>query len=256
MGSEILSDVLCCDWRDLLASLADHSVQLCLADMPYGNTQAGWDTRINLRDWWALLRRVMRPSGAVVMTAAQPFTSMLVMSNFHDFKHEWIWRKSLPSGHLNAKRQPLRQHESILVFGRTPAYYPQLRPRLNKGYGRTTQHLSDVYGAVSGNGEREIEDDQGYPLTVLDFPTVYHSREPRINPTQKPVALFEYLIRTYSAPDDLVIDPFMGGGTTAVAARQARRRYVCGDIDESQYEAVLERLDAPWQPSLLEGAPV
>jgi site-specific DNA-methyltransferase (adenine-specific) len=244
--------VTCADWRALVRQLPARSVDLCLTDTPYGTTACAWDTVIDLGAWWAEMRRVMKPRGAVVMTASQPYTSVLVMSNPEWFRHEWVWEKSLPSGHLNAKRKPLQKHESVLVFGTNPAYFPQLRPRRNKGLKRMSgEVLSENYNSVSGNAVRVIDENAGYPTTILKFSTAYHTREGGLHPNQKPIALFDYLIRTYTELGALVLDPFVGSGTTAIAARQLGRHFIAGDISAEYVALARARLARPWQLPLL-----
>jgi site-specific DNA-methyltransferase (adenine-specific) len=242
-----LDTVTCCDWRDLLATLEPGSVDLLLTDMPYGKTQVEWDNPPDLAVWWQLVHPLMRSGGAVVCTATQPFTSQLVVSGLDWFRYEWIWRKSNSVGHLNAHIMPLQQHESILVFGeKTPDYYPQLRDRVP--HGRTKNGTQGAaYGTFHQEGVRTIEYEQGYPSSVVDFNTCYHDREAGLHPTQKPLALFEYLIRTYTLPDDLVVDPFCGSGTTALAARNLGRFWICGDLDRHYVDVSLDRLRMPFE---------
>lgn len=220
----------------LLDQLEAHSVDMLLCDLPYGITQNKWDTLIPLDQWWDAVRRVMTPRGAVVLTAAQPFASRLVSSNYEWFRHEWVWAKSRKVNFLNAKKMPLGRHEHILVFGeKTPNYYPiMISSKLYKADTKRSNSWSDNYG---GYGSRDDWRNEKYPDTILQFPhdpelsiTLKHDpeRETR-HPTQKPVALFEYLIKTYTQPGGLVVDPCVGSGTTALAALKTGRDYICGD---------------------------
>lgn len=222
-----LNQVLSGDCLDLLPQLPAGSVDLILCDLPYGTTRNKWDSVLNLEELWAQYRRVAKPHAAIILTAAQPFTSALVMSNPGEFKVEWIWSKTIGSGQLNIKHQPLRTHESVLVFyRRRPTYHPQLSEGAPYAFTRRASYEGPGY-----NQQRDVEvTNTGvrYPKTVLEVPN------PRIkggHPTQKPVALFEYFIRTYSNPGDVVLDNCIGAGTTAVAAINTGRDFVGMELD-------------------------
>lgn len=229
-----LEAIHCLDWRVLLAALPAQSVDLTITDTPYGTTACSWDTVIDLAHWWREMRRVMKPRGAVVMTASQPYTSALVMSNPAWFRYEWIWHKPAPVGFLDARRKPLDAHETILVFAAaSPPYYPQgLTAVYVKSGSLQKTKPGGVYGRV-GNPDY-INTEGNFPRTVIEFGNGLNNK---VHPTQKPVALFEYLIRTYTHEHALVLDPFCGSGTTAVAARNTKRRYICGDIS-AEYVAI------------------
>lgn len=191
---------------------------------------------------WAAFKRVIKPKGAIVLTASQPFTSALVMSNPVWFRHEWIWDKKLSGNFMLASRQPLKQHESILVFGDGVVnYYPLMRAGVDRIKG----------GGVSKLWEMELtktRNDQYYPQTILEFPNT--DRINNQHPTQKPLALMAYLVRTYTRPGELVLDPTCGSGTTALAARNEGRRYLAGDTDAGYCEIARARLAAPYTPPL------
>ena len=218
-----IDDVVQGDCLNLMPRLPAASIDLILADLPYGTTNNKWDSVIDLDILWAEYERIIRPDGAILLTAAQPFTSVLVMSNRRLFKYEWIWSKTVGSGQLNIKRQPLRTHESVLVFyDKQPTYNPQMtqgtpykaRRKVSSWSGRGYNEQRDH--DVENTGER-------YPKSVLEVPN------PRIrggHPTQKPVALFEYLIETYSHPGDVVLDNVIGSGTTGVAAIRTGRHFI------------------------------
>jgi DNA modification methylase len=216
------------DCLPLMHAMPKGEVDLVLADLPYGTTRNKWDSVIALDELWACYRHVLKPGGCVVLTAAQPFTSALVMSNLSWFKYEWVWSKTIGSGQLNAKKQPMRTHESVLVFapGTTP-YFPQMEAgtpyTINRKSGAWTGH-----GFNDQKDHRSVNTGTRYPKSVLPV------ANPRIkggHPTQKPVALFEYLIRTYTSPGDLVLDNVMGSGTTAAAAASTGRRWVGMELD-------------------------
>jgi site-specific DNA-methyltransferase (adenine-specific) len=223
------------DCLDLMAALPAHSVDLVLCDLPYGTTQNKWDSVIPLTDLWAEYRRVC--SGAIVLTAQTPFDKVLGASNLGMLRYEWIWRKEAGTGFLNAKKAPLKDHENILVFyDRPPTYNPQMRTGF-KPYKCKQGHVGTNYGAVrpenvsESNGER-------YPVTVLEFPR----DGGKVHPTQKPVALMEYLIRTYTNEGDTVLDNTMGSGTTGVAAVKSGRRFIGMERDPAYFAIAWDRI--------------
>ena len=213
------------------------SVDMILCDLPYGTTQNKWDSVIPLDELWEQFRRVIKPTGAIVLTAAQPFTSLLVSSNWEMFKYEWIWEKTKKTGFLNAKRQPLRNHESILVFyDQQPVYNPQgIIPCLKRCDRGSEDGTGENYGKAN---PRYLQTQTGYPCSVLKI----RSEGKPQHPTQKPLSLFEYLIKTYSNPGDLVLDPCMGSGTTALAARKTGRNYIGFELSPEYCEIAERRL--------------
>lgn len=228
------------DCLDLMKSIPDQSVDLVLCDLPYGTTQNKWDSVIPLIDLWAEYHRVC--SGAIVLTAAQPFSSVLVTSNLQRFKYEWVWRKSKVTGVLNAKIQPLRQHEVVLVFSdKSPPYFPQgLEPCSKRtGTGVSKGKSSGNYGKITETADGTYEQTAtGYPRSVLDIP----SEGKTVHPTQKPVALMEYLIKTYTNEGDMVLDNTMGSGTTGVACMNTGRRFIGMERDPTYFEIAQQRV--------------
>lgn len=218
------------DYREGLAKLADASVDLVLTDPPYGTTAIGWDTAPDLQEFWQVVNRVLKPEGVVVSFAAQPFTTDLINSNRKNFRYELIWHKSLAVGFLDAKIRPLRAHENIVVFARklkSSTYNPQM------GVGKPFKAKQGGVAAHYGQQRGGNSDNHGtrYPRSVLHY---NNAGGVRMHPTQKPVDLVEYLIRTYSNEGDLVVDPFMGRGTTLKAA-VAAKRVVVGCEREAEY---------------------
>lgn len=232
-----------------MAKLPAASVDLILCDLPYGTTQNKWDSVIPLDQLWAQYWRIAKPNAAVVLTATQPFSSALVTSDLRRFKYEWIWRKSRVTGVLNAKRQPLRQHEVVLVFYRDqPTYNPQGIEDCSKrtGTGNVAGKASANYGAITQTADnRYLQTQTGYPRSVLDIPSVGGGT---VHPTQKPVALMEYLIRTYTNPGDLVLDNTMGSGTTGVAAVNTGRRFIGIERDPNYFQIAQERITSVRPP--------
>lgn len=224
---------------EVMAAIPDGSVDMVLCDLPYGTTQNKWDAVIPFEPLWAQYWRVCKPSAAVVLTAQPPFDKALGASQIQHLKYEWIWEKSKATGHLNAKVQPMKAHENILVFYRKQCFYaPQKTP--GKPYvakGGKSPNSNSNYGNFEAVREGS-EDGTRYPRSVVYFP---HVAKP-VHPTQKPVALFDYLIRTYTQPGELVLDNTAGSGTTAVAAGQAGRRWICIERDLDYSLAAMDRI--------------
>ena len=231
---------------DCLTGLRDvesRSVAMVFADLPYGRTQNDWDTLVPIEPLWRELNRVCRQDAAMIFTAMQPFTSFLVCSNPQAFKYEIIWQKNKVRGFLNAKRQPLRVHESVLVFYREQ---PRYEPQMTTGHAPVhayTKHTSDGsnYGAtkrgVNGGGST-----RRYPISILPVPVVNNDDPARLHPTQKPEALVAWFIKTYTHPGDLVLDPTAGSGTTLVAAKRLGRRSLGFETDAGMVGKARTRL--------------
>lgn len=228
------------DCISLMQDLPDASIDLVLCDLPYGTTRAPWDAVIPFAPLWEAYSRLLKQGGAVVLTAAQPFTSAVVMSNPKWFRYDLVWEKSKATGFLNAKRQPLRAHESILVFSpKAPPYNPQMEygEAYDKGV-RKEQTDGDVYGRFEQR--RIVSDGKRYPRSVKYFKTA--EREGGFHKSQKPVAMMEYLIRTYSDPGAVVLDNAMGSGTTGVACINTGRSFIGIDSDHACFEIASARL--------------
>ena len=226
------------DCFERMAEIADGSVDMVLCDLPYGTTQNKWDSVLPLERLWAEYWRVCKPNAAVVLTAAQPFTSQLVVSQLQRFRQELVWCKNVASDFLNANRRHMAKHESVLLFAKgRPPYNPQLAP--GKAY-TAKRYGNDDTGANYGQIAQRtttVNDGHRKPTTVLQF-----DRQVGAHPTQKPVALFEYLIRTYANPGELVLDNTAGSGTTAIAAENAGRRWLCIERDPGYYAKAVERV--------------
>jgi site-specific DNA-methyltransferase (adenine-specific) len=190
----------------------------------------------------------MKSRGAVVMTASQPFTSMLVMSNLKWFRYEWVWNKVMVSNIANAPRMPLRAHESVLVFSMGHEIYNAQLGESGAPFGKKSGTNSQIVGQLGDNYNVGV----GWPKTILTYPRPNNLTGGGLHPTQKPVALFEYLIRTYTEPGALVLDPFVGSGTTAIAARNLGRRFIVGDLSQEYVDIARARLAQPWQPALFD----
>lgn len=224
------------DCFEVFHLIKDGSIDMVLADLPYGTTQNKWDSILPLDKLWNEYWRIIKPNGAIVLTAQTPFDKVLGVSCLPYLKYEWIWSKRSGTGHLNAKKQPLKSHENILVFYKSqPLYNPQF------SVGKPYKILSGRQSTNYGNQINVITDNDGkrYPKSVLEFD---HDRISRIHPTQKPVALFEYLIKTYTHEGEIVLDNVAGSGTTAVAAENTNRRWVCIEQDENYFYKANERI--------------
>ena len=227
------------DCLDLLPTIADDSIDLLLVDLPYGTTACKWDSIIPLDKLWEQYNRVCKEDAAMVFTAAQPFTTVLAASNIKNLKYEWIWEKPQGTNPMNAKVMPLKSHENILVFYRKkPTYNPQMwYSTPYSGFKSDTAKIGEVYGKAQSK-HRDNPDGSRYPKTVLKF-----KQEKGLHPTQKPVALMEYLIETYSTPDDTVLDNTMGSGTTGVACVRCGRNFVGMESDAEYYNLAQERIN-------------
>jgi site-specific DNA-methyltransferase (adenine-specific) len=220
-----------------MALLPSASVDMILCDLPYGTTRNKWDSVIPFAPLWEQYWRVCKPHAAIVLTAAQPFTSALVCSQIDRFKYSWAWVKE-PSGNLNAKKMPMPAHEDVLVFGAKFAYNPQgLTPTL-RNRGAKDNSRTENYGAQKSEPYTQMV--TNYPRSVLEISK--HDGREKGHPTQKPIELFEYLIKTYSNPGDHVLDNCSGSGTTAIAAEQCGRRWTCIERDPAYYWASVERI--------------
>lgn len=223
------------DCLELMKSIPDASVDMILCDLPYGTTRNKWDSVIDLSALWPEYKRICR--GAIVLTAQAPFDKVLGASNICMLRYEWIWRKEAGTGFLNAKKAPLKDHENILVFySKPPIYNPQMRLgfkpyKCTKGGETSNYNASGIVTTESG-GER-------YPLTVLEFPR----DKSKVHPTQKPVALMEYLIRTYTNEGMTVLDNCMGSGTTGVACVNTSRKFIGIEMDEKYFQIAKDRIE-------------
>jgi site-specific DNA-methyltransferase (adenine-specific) len=230
------------DCLDIMPFIPDKSVQLILADLPYGTTQNKWDSIIDLDLLWQQYKRIVKDDGAIVLTATQPFTSKLVSSNFGMFKYDWCWKKPKGTGHLNAKKQPMRDKEDILVFyNKQCVYNPQMavgtpyKDKAGKDHSKNTS-MTDSYGKYTNY--REINTGFRYPKQVLEFGVVERGT---VHPTEKPLELMKYLISTYSNENDMVLDNTMGSGTTCLAAKELNRKFIGIEKEADYYEIACRR---------------
>lgn len=225
------------DCLEIMKLIPDGSVDMVLCDLPYGTTQNAWDSVIPFPELWAEYKRVGKENCAFVLTAQPPFDKVLGCSNLGMLKYEWIWEKTKATGHLNAKKQPMKAHENVLVFyAKQATYNPQglvrkVIPTLRRG-----GNNGGNYGKSDKSSLTEFE---GYPRSVIQIP----SEGSTVHPTQKPIALMEYLIRTYTNPGDTVLDNTMGSGTTLVAAVNTGRFGIGIERDDKYFAIACGRVD-------------
>ncbi|EOC0119142.1 site-specific DNA-methyltransferase [Cronobacter sakazakii] len=227
------------DCFDVFPEIADSSVDMVCADIPYGTTQCKWDSVLDLQIMWKQLYRVAKPSAAIVIFSAQPFTSVLVSSNIRDWKTEWIWEKPHATGFLNAKKQPLRAHENIEVFYRQQSTY---NPQMTHGHVRKSATRGAPKTDVYGKAEKIVSYDSTsrYPRDVQIFSS--DKQKQSLHSTQKPLSLVRYLIETYSNPGDTVLDFTMGSGTAGVACQQLARNFIGIEKDVAIYRTACQRM--------------
>jgi site-specific DNA-methyltransferase (adenine-specific) len=249
--SEGKKEILLGDCLELMKDIPNGSIDMILCDLPYGTTACKWDTIIPFEPLWAQYERIIKPNGAIVLTASQPFTSALVMSNPKLFKYQWVWIKSKKTGFTNAKNRPLSQHEDVLVFSKANVangskimmkYNPQgLQPLGKVRKGNKNKSIGDTNGQKyyrPSQSKDYVQEFTNYPTTVLSVA----SEGKIMHPTQKPVELFEYLIKTYTNENDLVLDNCAGSCTTAIAALNTNRNYICMEKEERYYNIGLKRV--------------
>lgn len=230
------------DCLEVMAELPDGSVDLILTDPPYGTTACKWDSVIPFEPMWVQLKRIIKPNGAIVLTASQPFTSALIMSNIKMFKYCWVWDKRGTVGFLNANKRPLKRHEDVLVFSSgPPVYFPiketRGRPRNKGSYNKKRGDGDMTYGAfknvTSFNNEY-------HPTDIIEISNA--AQKGKLHPTQKPVPLMEYMIKTYTHPGETVLDFTMGSGTTGVACVNTGRKFIGIEQDGKYFDIATGRI--------------
>ena len=242
-----------------MQNIADNSIDMILCDLPYGTTACKWDTVIPFDKLWEQYERIIKPNGAIVLTASQPFTSNLIMSNPKIFKYEWTWNKKTCTGFMTAKKMPMKAHENILVFYRKqPTYNPQYVKRTAQELKRYTHGTSESKhdNSFLGGHKSVNKGRHGYelkhPNSVIDI----SGKDPLKNmqgfhPTQKPVALMEYLIKTYTNEGEIVLDNCMGSGTTGVACKNLNRNFIGIEKDDKYFDMAQKRInETQVQPKL------
>lgn len=237
------------DCLELMKSIQDASVDMILCDLPYGTTRCAWDSIIPFEHLWREYGRITKKGGAIVLTASQPFTTVMIASNMKNFAHSWVWNKRFAANFVQAKRQPLKDHEDVVVFsmdGKQPDYYPQMvkrdKPITKGGNSQSSAIPIAITDASRAFSEAGKSYDMKNPTTAgsLEF-SVRDGRG--LHPTQKPVALMEYLIRTYTNEGMTVLDNCMGSGTTGVACVNTGRNFIGIEMDEKYFRIAKDRIE-------------
>lgn len=226
----------------------DNSIDMVFCDLPYGTTACKWDSVIDFKELWQQYNRIVKPNKAIVLTASQPFTSALVMSNPQMFKYEWIWQKTRFTGNLNAKKMPLKAHESVLVFANKKAPYYPIKTKapehlIDKRKNINPSKVKDG-GAYNGSkgfvNIRKKDDGTRYPTTIQKFKNPNNNS---LHPTQKPSELVEYFIVTHSLENEIILDNTFGSGTTAIACINTNRNFIGIELDETYYNIAKKRVE-------------
>jgi len=234
------------DCLELIKNIPDKSIDMILCDLPYGTTQCKWDSIIPFEPLWEQYNRVIKDSGAIVLFGSEPFTSKLICSNIQNFKYNWIWQKNKATGFLNAKKQPLNDNETISVFYKKQCTYNPQMTKAEKVYKRgfvirdvdEDIQQSDCYGEQKSF--LQVDNGLRYPKRIQYFNNNFTRKQ--LHPTQKPVELCEYMIRTYTNEGDTVLDNCMGSGTTGVAALKLRRKFIGIELNNIYFEISKERI--------------
>lgn len=232
----------CGDCLEVMKTIPDNHIDMVFCDLPYGTTRNSWDEIISFENLWEQYNRIVKDNGAVVLTSQQPFTSKLIISNIKNFRYEWIWEKNKATGHLNANKMPMKAHENICIFYKKfPTYNPQKttghkphnavkpksnipEPEVKRNYG----HVSNTFGNDGTTTDR-------FPRTVQKFPVVNNDDPLKWHPTQKPIELIGYFIKTYSNEGDIVLDNCMGSGSTGVVCKNTNRNFIGIELDEEYF---------------------
>lgn len=237
------------DCLELLKNIPDGSVDLILTDPPYGTTSCKWDSVIPFEPMWAELKRVIKPNGAIVLFGSEPFSSLLRVSNLEMFKYDWVWQKSKVGNVFNAKNAPQKNFENVMVFSsgtiangsnKKMPYFPQglIDVSITKKNQRKESDLGTISNRPSRkSGSEYTQTKTNYPRQIIKF-----NNEQGLHPTQKPVALLEYLIKTYTQENETVLDFTMGSGSTGVAAKNLNRKFIGIELDKNYFEIAKERI--------------
>lgn len=226
------------DCLELLKDIPDGSVDMVMTDMPYNTTACKWDCAIDLDALWVEIKRIVKPSAAIVMTASQPFTTTLISSNIKNFKYNWVWQKSRFANQMLAKKQPLKIHEDICVFYQKQCTYnPQGLIKVDKITKQGARVTDNNGGGLRATSYKQTH--TNYPRSVQ----VFKSASKTVHSTQKPVELMKYLIKTYTNEQDVVIDMFMGSGSTGVACVNTNRKFIGIELDPEYFAIAEERIN-------------
>jgi len=235
-----LNEIIHGDCLEVMRQFPDKSIDMILCDLPYGITACKWDTVIPLEPLWEQYERIIKDNGAIILTADEPFSSQLVNSNIKKFRYKWIWEKSYTTGFMNANKMPLKNIEDVLVFyKKLPTYNPQGVVRVNKKQNRRKDKETTIYNDMGLKEGEYIQRFINYPKQIIKT----NKKEYGLHPTQKPVALFEYLIKTYTNEGEIVLDNCIGSGTTAIACINTGRNFIGIEIEEKYVQIARERIE-------------
>ena len=228
------------DCLEVMKSIKDNSIDAIITDPPYGTTSCKWDNVIPFEAMWEQLNRIIKPNGAIVLFGSEPFSSALRMSNIKNYKYDWVWEKSRPANFLNAKIQPLKYHENIIIFSvKRHNYYP-IKFKGNKNHAtRPRKGSCNIYNMKKNIAAVDIND-MKYPKSVINFESTNSTKN--FHPTQKPVALMGYLIKTYTNENETVLDFTMGSGTTGVACINLNRNFIGIEKDINYFDLASKRI--------------
>ena len=229
------------DCFDVFPFIEDKSIDAIICDLPYGTTANKWDTIIPFEKLWEQLNRVIKTNGAIVLFGSEPFSSALRMSNIKNYKYDWVWDKKMVTGFALAKKQPMRNHENIIVFYQKQPTYNFQKRDVKKPFGKILDGVSsENYGDLKNKGERGV----GYPKTIIEFPKPNNLSKSDLggkHPTQKPISLMEYLVKTYTNENELVLDFTMGSGTTNLACIKLNRKSIGIEKEKQYYDVAVRR---------------
>ena len=234
--SEGKKEILLGDCLELMKDIPNGSIDMILCDLPYGTTACKWDTIIPFEPLWKQYKRIIKDNGAIVLTASQPFTSALVMSNPKMFKYEWIWEKTKASNFQLAKYNPMKIHENVLVFYKNVPVYNQHTLEIGE-FNNSRNSISQMTN-LSNRTKEYVSKAKGYNKSIIKVGSEHNPP----HPTQKPVALFEYLIKTYTNEGELVLDNTAGSGTTAIACLNTKRQFIVMEKEQKYYDMILKRV--------------
>ena len=224
-----------------MKKIPDASVDCIICDLPYGTTACAWDSVIPFDKLWEQYRRITKRNAPIVLFGNEPFSTFLRVSNIKNWKYDWIWDKKMKGGFLNAKKRPLKQYENISVFSYGDCIY---NPQMTKGVFRNKKSYDNREGNGDGVyrkfGNIDVKNDIYYPSNILEYSNAV--QKGKIHPTQKPVALIQYLIRTYSNEGDIILDNCMGSGTTAIAAIREKRNFIGFELNKEYYDKACNRI--------------
>lgn len=245
------------DCLELMKDIPDKSVDMILCDLPYGTTACKWDTIIPFEEMWKQYERIIKENGVVALFGSEPFSSYLRLSNMKMYRYDWIWHKNTSGGFATAKKQPMKYHEIISIFyKKQPTYKPQFQPysestdkRFKDGQmvnrkKEVENPKNNIQGGVAFLGQQPIDKKRGkYPESVQFFNSVPNCNGTKLHPTQKPVELLEYLIKTYTNENDTVLDNCMGSGSTGVACKHTNRNFIGIELDDNYFEIAKKRIE-------------